>query len=140
MLFGDDLIGKTVIDLDDREYCPEWKKMQKKPIEQRELYHPSTSMKQGLLNCFVQIMDQAEVAEPANRKWDIAPEPIVSYQMRLCVLDTKNVPVDEEENMTDTFIVCRMGSGKKLETDTHWRCQTGEASFNWRMLFDVKAP
>jgi Ca2+-dependent lipid-binding protein len=27
MLFGDDLIGKTIIDLDDREYCPEWKKM-----------------------------------------------------------------------------------------------------------------
>jgi len=23
-LFGDDLIGKTVIDLDDRFFCPEW--------------------------------------------------------------------------------------------------------------------
>jgi len=23
-LFGDDLIGKTLIDLDDRQFCPEW--------------------------------------------------------------------------------------------------------------------
>jgi Ca2+-dependent lipid-binding protein len=23
-LFGDDLIGKTIIDLDDRFFCPEW--------------------------------------------------------------------------------------------------------------------
>jgi hypothetical protein len=54
-------------------------------------------------------MDQLEVAEPENRVWDIAPETVVSYQMRLCVFDTKNVPVDEEEKMTDTFIVCKVG-------------------------------
>jgi hypothetical protein len=23
-LFGDDLIGKTIIDMDDRFFCPEW--------------------------------------------------------------------------------------------------------------------
>lgn len=34
-LFGDDLIGKTVIDLDDRFFCPEWQQIEEKPIEYR---------------------------------------------------------------------------------------------------------
>ena len=42
-LFGDDLIGKTVIDLDDRFFSPEWRAISNKPIEYRELYHPSSN-------------------------------------------------------------------------------------------------
>lgn len=34
-LFGDDLIGKTTIDLDDRFFCPEWQNIDNKPIEYR---------------------------------------------------------------------------------------------------------
>jgi Ca2+-dependent lipid-binding protein len=34
-LFGDELIGKTVIDLDDRQYSPDWKSIKNKPIEFR---------------------------------------------------------------------------------------------------------
>ena len=41
-LFGDDLIGKTVIDLDDRFFCPEWQQIEEKPIEYRQLTHPSS--------------------------------------------------------------------------------------------------
>lgn len=43
-LFGDDLIGKTSIDLDERYFCPEWLALLEKPIEYRELYHPSTTL------------------------------------------------------------------------------------------------
>ena len=39
LLFGDDLIGKTVIDLDDRYFNPNWQAIDEKPIETRELYH-----------------------------------------------------------------------------------------------------
>ena len=46
-LFGDDFIGKTSIDLDDRQFCPEWKALLHKPIEEREIYHPSTCLAQG---------------------------------------------------------------------------------------------
>lgn len=56
-LFGDDLIGKTSIDLDDRQFCPEWKSIAHKPIEYRELYHPSTSLAQGTILCWVDIFD-----------------------------------------------------------------------------------
>lgn len=34
-LFGDDLIGKTTIDLDDRYFNPEWQGIKDKPIEYR---------------------------------------------------------------------------------------------------------
>ena len=43
-LFGDDLIGSTIIDLDDRFFTPEWNYLEEKPIEQRQLYHPSTAL------------------------------------------------------------------------------------------------
>ena len=39
LLFGNDLIGKTSIDLDDRFFNPKWQAIDEKPIETRELYH-----------------------------------------------------------------------------------------------------
>ena len=39
MMFGNDLIGKTSIDLDDRFFNPKWQSIDEKPIETRELYH-----------------------------------------------------------------------------------------------------
>ena len=42
--FGDDFIGATKIDLDDRFYNKEWCSIQKKPIEFRELYHPASTI------------------------------------------------------------------------------------------------
>ena len=36
-LFGDDLIGKTVIDLEDRYFSSKWRLLTDKPIEKRPL-------------------------------------------------------------------------------------------------------
>ena len=38
-LFGDDLIGKTSIDLDDRFFNCQWSALTEKPIEYRDLWH-----------------------------------------------------------------------------------------------------
>jgi hypothetical protein len=46
-LFGDDLIGNTVCDLEDRYFLPEWNALRDKPVESRELYHPSMTLSQG---------------------------------------------------------------------------------------------
>lgn len=43
-IFGDDSIGKTSIDLEDRYFSPEWQSIKNKPIEYRQLYHPSSSV------------------------------------------------------------------------------------------------
>jgi hypothetical protein len=42
MLFGDELIGQTSIDLDDRYFSAEWQSIRDKPVEYRQLYHPSS--------------------------------------------------------------------------------------------------
>ena len=43
-IFGDDLIGTTSIDLEDRFFSIEWQSIKNKPIEFRQLYHPSSSV------------------------------------------------------------------------------------------------
>jgi Ca2+-dependent lipid-binding protein len=43
-IFNDDLIGITTIDLEDRFFSPEWQSIKHKPIEFRNIYHPSTSI------------------------------------------------------------------------------------------------
>jgi hypothetical protein len=42
--FGDELIGETVIDLDDRYYSHTWQSYANKPIEYRELFHPTSTV------------------------------------------------------------------------------------------------
>jgi len=43
LIFGDDLIGETSIDLEDRFFMPEWQSIKHKPIEYRQLYHESSA-------------------------------------------------------------------------------------------------
>ena len=42
--FGDDLIGQTIIDLDDRYFSKSWRSIDHKPIEYRDLYHETSSI------------------------------------------------------------------------------------------------
>jgi len=42
--FGDDLIGISRLDLDDRFYNKEWSAIENKPIEFRDLYHPTSTI------------------------------------------------------------------------------------------------
>jgi Ca2+-dependent lipid-binding protein len=46
-IFGDDLIGTTILDLEDRYFTIEWQSLNEKPVEYRQLYHPSSDMSQG---------------------------------------------------------------------------------------------
>jgi hypothetical protein len=50
--------------------------------------------------------------EPQNKQkkskeqkvWDIAPEPVLDYEIRVCVMDTKNVPCEDYEGTSDVFM------------------------------------
>jgi hypothetical protein len=54
-IFGDDLIGTTNIDLEDRFFSMEWQSLEDKIIEYRQLYHQSSSISQGVVKCWVEI-------------------------------------------------------------------------------------
>ena len=46
----------------------------------------------------------------------------------------------DAEGTSDVFIKAHIDDTDKQETDTHFRCQDGNASFNYRLLYNVSAP
>ena len=52
-------------------------------------------------------------------------------------MDAKNIPLEDIEGTSDVFFKCYIDDKDKKMTDTHYRCQSGEASFNYRLLFNV---
>lgn len=47
--------------------------------------------------------------------------------------------MEDAEGTSDVFVKVTFGNIVK-ETDTHWRCTTGTACFNYRLLFDFESP
>lgn len=148
---GDDLIGRTVIDLEDRWFDNRWQKLgmenrtesmdgyrwQTKPLEKRPLYNPSSMQPQGYLECWVDILNPAEAnAFPPE---DVSLPPRVPFEIRIVIWKTKDVvAMDSLENMNDLYVRVWPEDCQPQETDTHWRSKKGKGSFNWRMKFDVE--
>jgi Ca2+-dependent lipid-binding protein len=78
-IFGDDLIGATKIDLDDRFFNPDWQALEEKPIEYRDIYHESTSLSQGTITCWVEIEPNDKSSRVEQKIWDVEPEPVKPY-------------------------------------------------------------
>lgn len=108
-----------------------------KPIERRSLYAPGQQQSQGVMECYLDLMTQEEAsAFPPD---DVALPPKAIFEVRVVIWKTKNVPpMDSLEGMSDLFVKCWPEGCQPQETDTHWRCKKGKASFNWRCLFDVE--
>ena len=66
--------------------------------------------------------------------------PEKDFEVRVVVWDTEDVKVMDVEDVSDVFIKCHIDDKDKRETDCHYRCQEGKASFNYRLLYDIKAP
>jgi hypothetical protein len=134
-----DLIGVTKIDLEDRFFNKEWKTKYpfKKPIEERTLFVPKISAPQGVLQCWLEILESKEAA--SNPRIDISPPPKMEFELRVIVWGARDcVFKDPETKCNDLFAVGILG-GKTLESDTHWRCR-GLGSFNWRWKFPITLP
>ena len=59
--------------------------------------------------------------------------------MRISVFGTTGLPALDVEGTSDAFVKACIDDEVK-ETDTHWRCTNGKASFNYRILHQVKMP
>ncbi len=139
-IFGDDTVGTTSIDLEDRYFSPDWQSIENKPVEHRSLYHPSSRMAQGTLRCWVEI-HSLQASQSEIKVWEIEPKPLEEYEVRVCIFNTKDVPSMDIEGVSDVY--CRAFFDSKedaKETDTHYRCGTGAASFNYRLLYKVMHP
>ena len=55
-------------------------------------------------------------------------------------MDSKNVPCEDFEGVSDIFIRTYVDDDDKKDTDTHFRCSSGKGSWNYRIMFDVQSP
>jgi hypothetical protein len=138
LLFGDDFIGKTKLDLDDRFFNKEWKGIENKPIEYRDLYHPTSSISQGVIKMW------CEIDALANKKSslpprDITPEPSREFEMRFIIWGAKDIPQMDIEGTSDAYFKSYVDDKEEHYTDTHWRNTDGKPNFNWRNLIMVKS-
>ena len=156
--FGtDDMIGRTVIDLEDRWFDDRWQKLGSdtktdatpaepggmvrwaaKPLELREIHQPpNTSLAHGRLETWVDILLPSEAtAFPPD---DVSLPPIATFEVRVIIWKAKDVvSMDSLTNMNDTYVKAVIEGTEPKLTDIHWRAKKGKASWNWRMKFDVE--
>ena len=137
-IFRDELIGSTSIDLEDRYFNSEWQQLKFKPIEIRNLVHPDISGQQGSISLWVEIFDRKDSINMTP--WQIAPEPLSKVEIRLVVWETEEMRMMDAEDTSDIYVTAFVDPKDKQSTDVHYRCQTGNASFNWRIVLPLDVP
>ena len=137
-IFKDTLIGSTSLDLEDRYFNNDWQNLKFKPIETRALIHPDMSSQQGNILMWVEIFEKSDSINMTP--WLISPEPISKVQLRLVIWETEDMRMMDVEDTSDIYVSAFIDQKEKQSTDTHIRCQTGNASFNWRIVMDIEVP
>lgn len=155
---GEDLlIGKSVLDLEDRFYTRDYMIMMKNkkvPIEYRPLICESidantgdvSTISKGSLEMWIELLDTTTAAEIPVSKLLQPPAMEVEVrlicwtvhdlQMRMCT-DEYGDPRESISIRCRCSIDCRTYNGpqpKEQETDQHDSC-VGDGEFNWRFLF-----
>mmetsp|Transcript_4050 Transcript_4050/g.3879 ORF Transcript_4050/g.3879 Transcript_4050/m.3879 type:complete len:713 (+) Transcript_4050:1971-4109(+) len=129
----DDKIGSTEIDLEDRFYSSTWNSITEKPVETRPLYIKSCRSPQGFIRLWVEM-------QPLYRPsptWDLTPKPESIFETRLIIWKSEGVPNADPEGVSDLYVRAWVNNLEPKETDTHYRCQRGAGSWNWRMKFRI---
>ena len=137
-ILSDDLIGFTVIDLEDRYYNDDWQNMKHKPVEIRPLIKPDINGPQGSIYLWLEMFEAAEKVKYIP--WKIDPQPLCEFQVRFIVWETEDMEMMDVEGTSDIYVIGYIDQKEMQKTDIHFRCQTGIASFNWRMLLPLKIP
>jgi hypothetical protein len=64
---------------------------------------------------------------------------VKEYEMRFIIWKTKDVEMMDFEGTSDVYCRTFLDPDEDHFTDTHWRCTTGKASFNWRNLIKIRS-
>ena len=102
--------------------------------------HPDEVSPQGSIYFWLEMFPSEERSE---KKWIprcIDPEPIIKYEARFVVWETEDMEMMDVEGTSDVYVLGYFNIKDKQSTDVHYRCQTGIASFNWRMLLPLETP
>lgn len=135
-LGGNDLIGKTVIDVESRLFSEEWKNMVPKPVETRPLTHPTSLTPQGYLDFWMEIMTTEEALEQAPL--NLKPPAPTHMTLRLVIWKVRDVfPL--EKQFIDLFATACVDGLPPQQTDMHPLAHplTNPPEFNWRCVFHI---
>ena len=137
-LLSDDLIGYTIIDLEDRYFNSDWQAIPEKPIEVRPLLNLDYTGAQGYIYLWLEIFESS--LKSLKEPWQISPEPATEFEVRFVVWETEDMEMMDIEGTSDIYIIGFLDQKDSQKTDIHFRCQDGNASFNWRMLLPLTLP
>lgn len=145
--FGDDLVGSTSINLEDRWYSSRGYNangdakhlMPGKYTERRQLRNEVGQI-QGTIELWVDMFnekDKAKIPLPI----DITPPPPMELELRAVVWNVRDVVLHDisihGEAMVDIYVRCYMDRMRHemQNTDVHYRSLDGSGNFNWRMNY-----
>jgi len=136
----DELLGETILDLEDRFFSKKWRALKDYPIETRRLFHPSSKLPQGYLRMWTEIIPKDDPKFKIS-KLDIGKKPPAEYEIRMIIWDCKGIPrVNTISDTVDIYITAKINGGHEFKTDTHWRSTNGKGSFNWRIATPITLP
>jgi hypothetical protein len=138
LLGKDDLIGSTIIDLEDRWFHQKWHQIHPIPIEYRHLYTKKHTTSQGVLQIWMEILDSENAALIPPIK--IQPPVPQKFEIRVIIWRAEEVKDKESSDINDYFIKAWMEGGKNVSTDVHWRCSNGKPCWNWRLKLPIEFP
>lgn len=73
-------------------------------MEQRQIYHPSTTLSQGVVEMWLNIVPEKSVGTASSKVWDVKPEPEKEFELRVSVFGIKNLPEADFEGTTDAYV------------------------------------
>ena len=135
-VFSDTKIGTTKVDLEDRFFNNKWKSLKHVPIETRPLFVHSSRIPQGYVRMWIEIHHESNVPDLI----DISPKPPAEFEARLIVWRSEGIENADFEGVSDLYVRAWVDPEEQKETDTHYRCQRGKGSWNWRMKFPYVVP
>jgi hypothetical protein len=104
---SDDVIGSTVIDLEERWFSSEWQKMAVKPLENRPIYVKSSTQPQGQLQMWVDIAEKKAGGGKGGGMplYDITPPPPADFECRIVVWKCEGIPAgDDFSDQSDMYV------------------------------------
>jgi hypothetical protein len=91
---GDVLLGRTEIDLENRWFSLDWRRLEHKPLERRTLWAPTSNHAQGKLEmwCDILPMDKAQYIIPRR----LSPPKPMPFELRVIVWSARGVSFRRE--------------------------------------------
>jgi len=148
MRWSDELIGSTVIDLEDRWHSKKWRiasERQLVPIEQRNFFVPDKPAKNnGSIEMFIEMLESSAASD---KKPSLMVTPAATLcEIRIVIRSAEVMTLGEDEFM-DVSVGCILECDKyegiyptKQETDVHFHSD-GACKYDWRIVYpQIKTP